>query len=102
MLLLGGTGSAPLMPVAVSVLSGTCCVCTRQVTAQLSERTSLLTGTWFSYFTGIIVAVAALFIAPLLGRAYYLTLGLTCVSGPTWAVRWAHWQCFCRTYASST
>lgn len=68
MLLLGGTGSAPLMPVAVSVLSGTCCVCTRQVTAQLSERTSLLTGTWFSYFTGIIVAVAALLIAPLLGE----------------------------------
>lgn len=67
-LLLGGTGSAPVMPVVVSVLSGTCCVCTRQVTAQLSERTSLLTGTWYSYFTGIIVSVAALGAAAALGE----------------------------------
>lgn len=60
-LLLGGAGGeAPLVPVAVSVLSGTACVCTRQVTAQLSERTSLLTGTWYSYFTGSAVALAAL------------------------------------------
>ena len=66
-LLLGGTGSAPLLPVIVSILSGTCCVCTRQVTAQLSERTSLLTGTWFSYFTGLLVSVAALGIAAALG-----------------------------------
>ncbi len=67
-LLLGGSGSAPFVPVAVSVLSGACCVCTRQVTAQLSERTSLLTGTWFSYFTGLIVSVAALGAAGLLGE----------------------------------
>ena len=67
-LLLGGSGSAPLVPVAVSILSGTCCVCTRQVTAQLSERTSLLTGTWFSYFTGLIVSVAALGAAALIGQ----------------------------------
>ena len=66
-LLLGGTGSAPLLPVIVSILSGTFCVCTRQVTAQLSERTSLLTGTWFSYFTGLLVSVAALGIAAALG-----------------------------------
>ena len=58
-LLLGGTGSAPLLPVIVSILSGTCCVCTRQVTA--------LTGTWFSYFTGLLVSVAALGIAAALG-----------------------------------
>ena len=62
------TGSAPLLPVIVSILSGTCCVCTRQVTAQLSERTSLLTGTWFSYFTGLIVSVAALGTAALIGQ----------------------------------
>lgn len=67
LLLGGGDGSAPFIPVAVSVLSGTACVCTRQVTAQLSERTSLLTGTWYSYFTGSIVAVAALGIALLAG-----------------------------------
>ncbi len=67
-LLLGGSDSAPLIPVAVSVLSGACCVCTRQVTAQLSERTSLLTGTWFSYFTGLIVSVAALGVAALIGE----------------------------------
>ena len=67
-LLLGGSGSSPLVPVAVSILSGTCCVCTRQVTAQLSERTSLLTGTWFSYFTGLIVSVAALGAAALIGQ----------------------------------
>ena len=67
-LLLGGSGSAPLVPVAMSILSGTCCVCTRQVTAQLSERTSLLTGTWFSYFTGLIVSVAALGAAALIGQ----------------------------------
>ena len=81
-LLLGGSGSAPLVPVAVSILSGTCCVCTRQVTAQLSERTSLLTGTWFSYFTGSIVAVAALGIAALAGAEPRLELSL---SAPAWA-----------------
>lgn len=67
LLLSGGDGSAPFIPVAVSVLSGTACVCTRQVTAQLSERTSLLTGTWYSYFTGSIVAVIALGIVMLAG-----------------------------------
>ena len=82
-LLLGGTGGgAPALPVAVSVLSGTACVCTRQVTAQLSERTSLLTGTWFSYFTGSIVAVAALGIAALAGAELRLELSL---SAPAWA-----------------
>ena len=82
-LLLGGTGGgAPALPVAVSVLSGTACVCTRQVTAQLSERTSLLTGTWFSYFTGSIVAVAALGIAALAGAEPRLELSL---SAPAWA-----------------
>ena len=82
-LLLGGTGGgAPALPVAVSVLSGTACVCTRQVTAQLSERTSLLTGTWFSYFTGSVVAVAALGIAALAGAEPRLELSL---SAPAWA-----------------
>ena len=82
-LLLGGTGGgAPALPVAVSVLSGTACVCTRQVTAQLSERTSLLTGTWFSYFTGSVVAVAALGIAALAGAELRLELSL---SAPAWA-----------------
>ena len=82
-LLLGGTGGgAPALPVAVSVLSGTACVCTRQVTAQLSERTSLLTGTWFSYFTGSIVAVAALGIAAPAGAEPRLELSL---SAPAWA-----------------
>ena len=82
-LLLGGTGGgAPALPVAVSVLSGTACVCTRQVTAQLSERTSLLTGTWFSYFTGSIVAVAALGTAALAGAELRLELSL---SAPAWA-----------------
>ena len=70
------------LPVAVSVLSGTACVCTRQVTAQLSERTSLLTGTWFSYFTGSVVAVAALGIAALAGAEPRLELSL---SAPAWA-----------------
>lgn len=82
-LLLGGAGGgAPALPVAVSVLSGTACVCTRQVTAQLSERTSLLTGTWFSYFTGSVVAVAALGIAALAGAEPRLELSL---SAPAWA-----------------
>ncbi len=76
-LLLGGTGSAPLLPVAVSVLSGTACVCTRQVTAQLSERTSLLTGTWFSYFTGTLVAAAALGIAAAFGADIPLNAGVS-------------------------
>ena len=81
-LLLGGTGGgAPALPVAVSVLSGTACVCTRQVTAQLSERTSLLTGTWFSYFTGSVVAVAALGIAALAGAE----LRFPGLSAPAWA-----------------
>ena len=60
LLLSGSRGGAAFIPVAVSVLSGVTCVCTRQVTARLSERTSLLTGTWYSYFTGSAVAVAAL------------------------------------------
>lgn len=76
-LLLGGTGSAPFIPVAVSVLSGTACVCTRQVTAQLSERTSLLTGTWFSYFTGTLVSAAALAIAVLGGASIPFDAGFS-------------------------
>ena len=76
LLLAGGEGGAPLVPVAVSVLSGTCCVCTRQVTAQLSERAGLLTGTWFSYFTGSLVAVAAVIISPALGAGADFSLAL--------------------------
>ena len=76
-LLLGGAGGAPFVPVAVSVLSGTACVCTRQVTAQLSERTSMLTGTWFSYFTGTVVALAALAAAALLGADIPLRAGFS-------------------------
>ena len=82
LLLAGGEGGAPLVPVAVSVLSGTCCVCTRQVTAQLSERAGLLTGTWFSYFTGSIVAVAAVIISPALGAGADFSLAL---AAPCWA-----------------
>ena len=82
LLLAGGEGGAPLVPVAVSVLSGTCCVCTRQVTAQLSERAGLLTGTWFSYFTGSIVAVAAVIISPALGAGADFSLAL---AAPWWA-----------------
>ena len=66
-LLLGGESGAPLVPVAVSVLAGAACVCNRQVTAQLSERTSLLAGTWFSYFTGSVCAVIGLALAGLMG-----------------------------------
>ena len=82
LLLAGGEGGAPLVPVAVSVLSGACCVCTRQVTAQLSERAGLLTGTWFSYFTGSIVAVAAVIISPALGAGADFSLAL---AAPCWA-----------------
>ena len=82
LLLAGGEGGAPLVPVAVSVLSGTCCVCTRQVTAQLSERAGLLTGTWFSYFTGSLVAVAAVIISPALGAGADFSLAL---AAPCWA-----------------
>ena len=82
LLLAGGEGGAPLVPVAVSVLSGACCVCTRQVTAQLSERAGLLTGTWFSYFTGSIVAVAAVIISPALGAGADFSLAL---AAPFWA-----------------
>ena len=82
LLLAGGEGGAPLVPVAVSVLSGTCCVCTRQVTAQLSERAGLLTGTWFSYFTGSIVAVAAVIISTALGAGADFSLAL---AAPFWA-----------------
>ena len=77
LLLSGGDGSAPFIPVAVSVLSGTACVCTRQVTAQLSERTSLLTGTWYSYFTGSIVAVIALGIVMLAGMDIPFSAGFS-------------------------
>ena len=82
LLLAGGEGGAPLVPVAVSVLSGTCCVCTRQVTAQLSERAGLLTGTWFSYFTGSIVAVAAVMLSPALGAGADFSLAF---AAPCWA-----------------
>ena len=82
LLLAGGEGGAPLVPVAVSVLSGACCVCTRQVTAQLSERAGLLTGTWFSYFTGSLVAVAAVIISPALGAGADFSLAL---AAPFWA-----------------
>lgn len=82
LLLAGGEGGAPLVPVAVSVLSGACCVCTRQVTAQLSERAGLLTGTWFSYFTGSLVAVAAVMLSPALGAGADFSLAL---AAPCWA-----------------
>ena len=84
LLLLGGGSAraAALIPIAVSVLSGACCVCTRQVTAQLSERAGLLTGTWFSYFTGSIVAVAAVIISPALGAGADFSLAL---AAPCWA-----------------
>ena len=82
LLLAGGEGGTPLVPVAVSVLSGACCVCTRQVTAQLSERAGLLTGTWFSYFTGSLVAVAAVIISPALGAGADFSLAL---AAPCWA-----------------
>ena len=82
LLLAGGEGGAPLVPVAVSVLSGACCVCTRQVTAQLSERAGLLTGTWFSYFTGSIVAVAAVMLSPALGAGADFSLAF---AAPWWA-----------------
>ena len=82
LLLAGGEGGAPLVPVAVSVLSGTCCVCTRQVTAQLSERAGLLTGTWFSYFTGSLVAVAAVMLSPALGAGADFSLAF---AAPCWA-----------------
>lgn len=82
LLLAGGEGGAPLVPVAVSVLSGACCVCTRQVTAQLSEHAGLLTGTWFSYFTGSLVAVAAVIISPALGAGADFSLAL---AAPCWA-----------------
>ena len=82
LLLAGGEGGAPLVPVAVSVLSGACCVCTRQVTAQLSERAGLLTGSWFSYFTGSLVAVAAVVISPALGAGADFSLAL---AAPCWA-----------------
>ena len=81
LLLAGGEGGAPLVPVAVSVLSGACCVCTRQVTAQLSEHAGLLTGTWFSYFTGSLVAVAAVIISPALGAGADFSLAL---AAPFW------------------
>ena len=64
------------------MLSGACCVCTRQVTAQLSERAGLLTGTWFSYFTGSLVAVAAVMISPALGAGADFSLAL---AAPCWA-----------------
>ena len=82
LLLAGGEGGAPLVPVAVSVLSGACCVCTRQVTAQLSERAGLLTGTWFSYFTGSLVAVAAVMLSPALGAGADFSLAF---AAPWWA-----------------
>ena len=82
LLLAGGEGGAPLVPVAVSVLSGACCVCTRQVTAQLSERAGLLTGTWFSYFTGSLVAVAAVMLSPALGAGADFSLAF---AAPCWA-----------------
>ena len=83
-LLLGGGSAraAALIPIAVSVLSGACCVCTRQVTAQLSERAGLLTGTWFSYFTGSLVAVAAVIISPALGAGADFSLAF---AAPCWA-----------------
>ena len=83
-LLLGGErpGPAALVPIAVSVLSGACCVCTRQVTAQLSGRAGLLTGTWFSYFTGSVVAVAAVIVSPALGAGADFSLAF---AAPWWA-----------------
>ena len=65
--LLDGMDAAGALPIILSILAGTCCVLTRQVTAQLSERTSSLTGTWFSYFTGTTASLIAMAVAAVLG-----------------------------------
>ena len=75
--LLRGEASAPIVPVAVSLLSGAACVGTRQVTAQLSERTSLLTGAWYSYFTGTLCAVIGAAAAAAFGQAGGFAAGVS-------------------------
>ncbi len=54
-----------LVPVVVSLLAGGTIVISRTINGKLSSHTSLLTGTFYNYLVGLIVAILVL---PLLGR----------------------------------
>lgn len=58
--LLRGAGSGQLIPMLVSLLTGVTVVTSRQVNAQLAERTDFAVSTWYNYFTGLVTAALGL------------------------------------------
>lgn len=80
--LLWGSSAGALVPALVSLLTGATVVTSRQINAQLSARTSVVTGTFFNYVTGLVSAALALGIALLCGAAVPWSGALT---PPAWA-----------------
>ncbi len=75
-LLWGGESSA-FVPAFVSLLTGVTVVTSRQINAQLSERTSVLVSTFYNYFVGMFTAVLALGIAAGTGAEIVIGVGVS-------------------------
>lgn len=63
----GGDGGNVFVPAFVSFLTGITVVTSRQVNAQLAEKTSVTVSTWYNYAVGLVTSAAALVIFLLFG-----------------------------------
>lgn len=67
-LLTGGeSGGSVFVPALVSFLTGITVVTSRQVNAQLAEKTSVTVSTWYNYAVGLLTSAAALLVFSLCG-----------------------------------
>lgn len=76
-LLLWGSESSSFIPAFVSLLTGVTVVTSRQINAQLAERTSVLTSTFYNYSVGLITAIVALAIAAMSGAEIVIGVGIS-------------------------
>ncbi len=67
--LLWGSDSFPFVPVLVSFLTGLTVVTSRQINAQLAEKTSVTVSAWYNYAVGVLTSAAALGIFAAAGQA---------------------------------
>ncbi len=65
--LLRDGGAGAFVPAFVSLLTGVTVVTSRQVNAQLAERTSVTVSTWYNYLVGLVTSAAALGVMALCG-----------------------------------
>ena len=76
-LLLWGSEGSSFIPAFVSLLTGVTVVTSRQINAQLAERTSILTSTFYNYTVGLITAIVALAIAAMSGAEIVVGVGIS-------------------------